>query len=730
VAFRKSHVNMAFLNLALELSGHLRLPQVFSALKKNGMRENLTVLVFHHIVESFASPFVYDWDHVSCDIGMFREILDFLRKHFHITTFEHYLPPYRAKTVYHKPPLIVTFSNGYRSIYSIAAPEMLQLNLNGTVFLPTEAIDRNRPLWQDSVAFYVNSVGMNKFYEEIFTPFFYRDPLLKYHINDNNHKFFIRSLIDFLKKLPMGDFLLFFEQMESLLGSVCTGWTQDKHLLNWEEIKELSNAGFEVGLQGGNHLAAFPSDSEQFRNALNQSKCDVKKNTGKNVSVFFYSRENIEQVRKLQAKILQEEHFLYGVTLDQGINFPGFNPYRLKSYRIDHNTCIDRLGCSLFICDLDKVSERAHRIFQASQEIFAKSKQGLKLIPSKVKALSRCRMRTGRPCHIFFSICDHFEPYSDRVCHSKAITRVLKFKEKFSEIAFRHRDADGFFPKVTAFYPEEEYKKELLDILAEMCDQGFIETEIHLHHDNDNAENLFALLTDYKKLLASEHRMLSTDSNTGEIAYGFIHGNWALDNSGINGRWCGVNNEISVLMQTGCFADFTMPSAPHKTQTRKINSIYYAADDPLKPKSHDTGTNVRFGVNKGEGLLMVQGPLTIRMNGIGFCIENGEITRDNPPFEERIDAWIQQCVSVKGKPDWIFCKVHTHGAQDSVMKQLFDNNWYEKMFRYLEANYNDGSRFILHYVSAREMANIILSLEDGCGEWSTALRDFRYKKIS
>ena len=105
---------------------------------------------------------------------------------------------------------------------------------------------------------------------------------------------------------------------------------------------------------------------------------------------------------------------------------------------------------------------------------------------------------------------------------------------------------------------------------------------------------------DFKELLADRHGLLSRDRRTGELAYGFIHGNWALDNSRPDGRWCGVNNELDVLRETGCYADFTLPSAPSPTQTRKINSLYYAVDDPAAPRSHDTGVDVGDGAAAGR----------------------------------------------------------------------------------------------------------------------------------
>src|SRR6202043_585670 len=98
---------------------------------------------------------------------------------------------------------------------------------------------------------------------------------------------------------------------------------------------------------------------------------------------------------------------------------------------------------------------------------------------------------------------------------------------------------------------------------------------------------------------------------TGEVAYGFVHGNWALDNSRPDGRWCGVNNELDILRQTGCYADFTLPSYPSPTQTRKINSIYYATDDPARPKSHDRGINVGSAPRPANSLMLIQGPLAL-----------------------------------------------------------------------------------------------------------------------
>src|SRR5262249_33803104 len=152
--------------------------------------------------------------------------------------------------------------------------------------------------------------------------------------------------------------------------------------------------------------------------------------------------------------------------------------------------------------------------------------------------------------------------------------RVERWVRDYPRRLGRFRDSDGRPPRHTFFYPPEEYAEEYLDGLAGLCRAGFGEVEVHVHHDRDTEEGLRATLLAYKDLLATRHGLLSRRRATGELVYGFIHGNWALCNSRPDGRWCGVNNELRILRETGCYADFTMPSAPSATQTRKINSLY------------------------------------------------------------------------------------------------------------------------------------------------------------
>jgi hypothetical protein len=347
------------------------------------------------------------------------------------------------------------------------------------------------------------------------------------------------------------------------------------------------------------------------------------------------------------------------------------------------------------------------------------------LRPYALSAGSRVPPPADRPIDVLLAVCDHFEPKLGRATPNVARERVQRWVTDYPKQFERFRDSDGRPPRHTYFYPVEEYESEYLDALAGLCRAGFGEVEVHLHHDNDTADNLRRTLLDFKTLLHERHRLLGRDRRTGEIAYGFIHGNWALDNSRCDGRWCGVNNELDVLRETGCYADFTLPSAPSDTQTRKINSIYWAVDDPARPKSHDRGVDLGLGPRPERALLMIQGPLLLdwsrRKWGLMPGIENACLQTSQPPSMARFDYWLRASVRVPTRPDWYFVKLHTHGANEANMPALLG----DPMVRFHAALSERASRdrnFRFHYVTAREMANLAMAADSG---WTGSVNEAR-----
>jgi hypothetical protein len=122
---------------------------------------------------------------------------------------------------------------------------------------------------------------------------------------------------------------------------------------------------------------------------------------------------------------------------------------------------------------------------------------------------------------------------------------------------------------------------------------------------------------------------------------------------------------------------------------------------------------------------MIQGPLALawRAEKRRIRIESAALTANDPGTPDRIDTWVSQCIHVDGAPDWVFVKVHTHGAPETQGASLLGEPG-RAMHRALAARYNDGKRFVLHYVTAREMFNVAISAIDGCRGDPNLYRDY------
>ncbi len=358
---------------------------------------------------------------------------------------------------------------------------------------------------------------------------------------------------------------------------------------------------------------------------------------------------------------------------------------------------------------------------------YALHRRGLdRWLPSYLRDSGRRRdPRPGEEVHLLLCIADHYEPKQFKTPPHVARARVDRWVRDYPRQFARFHDSDGRPPRHTFFYPEEEYDAEYLDALAGLCRAGFGEVEIHLHHNHDTADHLRQTLLRFKDVLASRHGLLACRRDTGERVYGFVHGNWALDNSRPDGLHCGVNNEIDVLIETGCYADFTLPSAPSLAQTRTINRIYYAIDDPQKPKSHDRGVEIGTAPPPPKSLLLIQGPLLFdwrrRKFGLLPKIENACLQASQPPAIERLPLWLRARVQVPSRPDWFFVKLHAHGAPEVSNDTLLGApmvRFHQALAEYAHTH----PHFHYHYVSAREMFNLAKAAEAG---WKGSVADAR-----
>ncbi len=327
-------------------------------------------------------------------------------------------------------------------------------------------------------------------------------------------------------------------------------------------------------------------------------------------------------------------------------------------------------------------------------------------VPGYLRARVRRLLRPERPKRLWVAITDHYEPLG-KADMPQALDRVAAWQRRWPEIAAAAPpDATGRPPRYSFFYPQEEYRPQLIAPLAEFTRAGIGDVEVHIHHDHETVSGFREKISTFCRQLEENHGLLRR--RDGQLLFGFIHGNWALDNSRPDGRWCGLTGEIGLLRELGCYADFTMPSLPSPTQTRIINQIYWTTGPLDRPRSFDQGVAAAPGRGRHGEMLMIPGPLGLRLRGrIVPRLETGELAAYDPPIPSRVRRWLDLAPRLG---DDIFLKLYTHGAREDNAATLLgtgadmgrQDSGLSLLFRSLHAASVERG-LELHWASAFEM---------------------------
>jgi hypothetical protein len=153
---------------------------------------------------------------------------------------------------------------------------------------------------------------------------------------------------------------------------------------------------------------------------------------------------------------------------------------------------------------------------------------------------------------------------------------------------------------------------------------------------------------------------------------------------------------------------------------------------PLQQRApHRKGRDLAVGRAPQTFPLMIQGPLITdierSLTSIRPVLENSALTGANPPTMRRFSLWKKARIQVAGRPDWIFIKLHCH-SMDPTQKDAVIGDSFRAFLAALVGGASERNE-TLHFVTAREMTNILLAACDGRDGNPGSYRDYRLKRV-
>lgn len=258
----------------------------------------LTALSYHRIDEPFRPGFDTYRPNVSATPAGFRMQMEFIRRHYNVITCEQLALWLKGRDRLPPRAAIISFDDGYLDNLVHAQPVLCELELPATIFLCTNIIGNRIPFYWDQAAYCFAHTRKDSADLPLTGRASWSDEIERELVMN---RWFRR-----VKPLPD---LQRTEIVNSLVSQLDVSIPTDAFsglYLNWDQVRQLSRRGIEMGAHTASHAILTRIPLEQVEAEVTQSKQRIEAEIGKpvislaypNGSASDYSTEIMAVLRK------------------------------------------------------------------------------------------------------------------------------------------------------------------------------------------------------------------------------------------------------------------------------------------------------------------------------------------------------------------------------------------------------------------------------------------------
>jgi peptidoglycan/xylan/chitin deacetylase (PgdA/CDA1 family) len=195
-------------------------------------------VLMYHACEAVESEFTRGLS-INTTPSEFAEHVDFLTRHYRVIPLAGLLAGPTTE-----PTVVITFDDGFRSVYENAWPRLQELGLTAVCYLTTDVIGNRQLIWINELNWFFHHHAAVA--RPIIFEFLGAEPTCP-------HEVVMRRLVDGYNPDSIARLL---DQLRSAASVDDEALARQSHLhLDWEEVAEMASAGIAFG----NHTASHPS---------------------------------------------------------------------------------------------------------------------------------------------------------------------------------------------------------------------------------------------------------------------------------------------------------------------------------------------------------------------------------------------------------------------------------------------------------------------------------------
>jgi peptidoglycan/xylan/chitin deacetylase (PgdA/CDA1 family) len=271
---------------ALHYSGALALRRWFR--RKLFHKDEVCILGLHRVLTKAEQERSNSLDGMIIRDDTYLQLLEYVRRRFQVVSLDAFLAGAEKAAVSSKPLCLVTFDDGWADTYSRAFPGLRKFGLPAVVFLATGSIGSRAGFWVERVKKAWRNPAVS---ERIRATFRDLAPA-------NAAPADLGPIVEWLKRMPTEKRNAILKKILPADGSANSQEEIDE-MLTWDQAREMSDAGVEMGAHTVSHLLLSYEDAASVERELQLGKQALEEKLGTKVRAFAYPNGDWnESVRK------------------------------------------------------------------------------------------------------------------------------------------------------------------------------------------------------------------------------------------------------------------------------------------------------------------------------------------------------------------------------------------------------------------------------------------------
>jgi peptidoglycan/xylan/chitin deacetylase (PgdA/CDA1 family) len=199
---------------------------------------------------------------------LFEKVIKYLQENYQVVQLESFL---QNQTELHrnKPVATVLFDDGYKDNIEIAAPILKQYNCPASFYVVTQSIEQNIPTWTYIVDHLFQQHPGSIYLLTDFVPDVFKK--LQWQSREEGAAL-SRKVKPWMKTLSNKQRVWALTQLQEQSKNY---YLPNDMMMNWDDVKQLSSAGFHIGSHSHTHpMLASLADEQEIENELKFS-CEI-----------------------------------------------------------------------------------------------------------------------------------------------------------------------------------------------------------------------------------------------------------------------------------------------------------------------------------------------------------------------------------------------------------------------------------------------------------------------